>query len=353
MANEFEYLRSTGQRHRGLQRVHLMTTLATLERTHVTRSATGPCLVVMYHYVRDRAGPITRGVRGLSVEAFERQLDELTAWGEPVDGPMLADWLTGEGDIPRRAFALTFDDGLLDHVEVAAPILQRRGLTGTFFVPGRVLVEPCVLPAHQTHLLMGAVGVENLEQMVRRAWRAAAAKQAGAPEPDPQIDEAAARAAYPYETPAAARLKTLLMRVIPPDVRCNILDALFAEHVGSRTHGWRRWYVSREQARDLAGAGHVLGGHGYSHEPLASLSHDALESDLARMRCALEGLTGRAPQVMSYPYGSVNAGVRRAVHAAGVRLAMATRSRLARWGEDALAVPRVDTIHVSAAICDE
>src|SRR6185503_19821864 len=39
----------------------------------------------------------------------------------------------------RRRVALTFDDGLKNNVEVAYPILQRLGLTATFFVcPGLV-----------------------------------------------------------------------------------------------------------------------------------------------------------------------------------------------------------------------
>ena len=38
------------------------------------------------------------------------------------------------GTLPARAACITFDDGYRDNFEVACPILQRYGLTGTFFV---------------------------------------------------------------------------------------------------------------------------------------------------------------------------------------------------------------------------
>ncbi len=77
----------------------------------------------MYHYVRARGEPLSRGVRGLSPSAFEEQLDALSRWGEPLSWEAFAPCLCGKVELPRRSFLLTFDDGLLDHVEVAAPIL--------------------------------------------------------------------------------------------------------------------------------------------------------------------------------------------------------------------------------------
>ena len=38
------------------------------------------------------------------------------------------------GELPPRAACVTFDDGYIDNVELALPILQSHGLSATFFV---------------------------------------------------------------------------------------------------------------------------------------------------------------------------------------------------------------------------
>jgi N-acetylglucosaminyldiphosphoundecaprenol N-acetyl-beta-D-mannosaminyltransferase len=52
----------------------------------------------------------------------------------PVDLEHFLAWLRGETDLPRRAVAVTFDDGYLDVLREAAPILARHDIPGAVFV---------------------------------------------------------------------------------------------------------------------------------------------------------------------------------------------------------------------------
>ena len=65
---------------------------------------------------------------------FGAQLDYLSQHARVL--PVL-DALRRYGDCPRDSkplVCLTFDDGYVDNFEIAAPLLESRGLRGTFFI---------------------------------------------------------------------------------------------------------------------------------------------------------------------------------------------------------------------------
>lgn len=80
--------------------------------------------------------------------AFERQLRSFEQDYRPASKADL-DRLLNHGTWPhdRPGIILTFDDGLRSHAEVVAPILDRLGYQGWFFVPARlVTLEPAAQP---------------------------------------------------------------------------------------------------------------------------------------------------------------------------------------------------------------
>ena len=46
------------------------------------------------------------------------------------------------GRVSGRSYFLTFDDGTIDHFEIVAPLLERHGISGIFFVPTEKLGMP-------------------------------------------------------------------------------------------------------------------------------------------------------------------------------------------------------------------
>lgn len=65
--------------------------------------------------------------RKLSVEGFERLLDELNGH------------FIGLNDIDKGGVLLTFDDGILNHYDVVFKMLKKRGIPAVFFVPGECI----------------------------------------------------------------------------------------------------------------------------------------------------------------------------------------------------------------------
>jgi len=73
---------------------------------------------------------------------FEAQMRLIAARFTPITLDDVAAYLRGETDIPRRAVAVTFDDGFRDNYEYAVPILDRYGIKATFYVTVRSIEGP-------------------------------------------------------------------------------------------------------------------------------------------------------------------------------------------------------------------
>jgi len=108
--------------------------------------------------------------------------------------------------------------------------------------------------------------------------------------------------------------------------------------------GWldTRNILAASQVRELVACGMEVGSHSLTHPFMTELDDAALEREATASRLFLEDLLGSSVVSFSYPYGDVNARVRRAMTRAGYRVACGTwRGRnpdspdwllLRRWG---------------------
>lgn len=97
-----------------------------------------PLPILMYHHVAVLAPNAAAGQKewAVSPEALAAQLDLLAGLGGHVV-PLIevVDYLSHGAPLPARPVAITFDDGNIDALRNAVPILQARHLPATFFVP--------------------------------------------------------------------------------------------------------------------------------------------------------------------------------------------------------------------------
>jgi peptidoglycan/xylan/chitin deacetylase (PgdA/CDA1 family) len=90
--------------------------------------------VLMYHWVNDDLGDRLR-LYGVTPRTFEGQVMRLRSAGyRAVPFGDLLSHIKGESTLAARSLVLTFDDGYLDNVENAAPVLEQAGWTATVFV---------------------------------------------------------------------------------------------------------------------------------------------------------------------------------------------------------------------------
>src|SRR5688572_16320697 len=123
--------------------------------------------VMMYHYVRNRGDEAEAGsgIFGMSVEAFEAQLDELSKQHTFVTWPEVRESIQKGKSLPSSACLLTFDDGVIDHYVNVFRILRSRKLSGLFFVIDRSKHEGLIL-AHKIHFLLAKLGLVGLREAI-------------------------------------------------------------------------------------------------------------------------------------------------------------------------------------------
>jgi len=123
----------TGLAKRAAKRV-LMSTGA---MPGLARLAPASAAILMYHSVQHDPRSVSHSIGdGIthSAAVFESQMELLGREFSPVTIEEICLFLEGRGRLPRRAVAVTFDDGFCDNYQIAAPILAKYGLRAAFYV---------------------------------------------------------------------------------------------------------------------------------------------------------------------------------------------------------------------------
>jgi len=245
--------------------------------------------VVMYHYVRDLTRTRYPGLKALSVEAFEGQLDYITRHYTVCRPRDVIAAARGEGPLPPRPCLLTFDDGFLDHFTVVFPRLVDRGLGAGFYPPVAVVEGRRVLDTHKVQLVL-AVAPEA-EKLARRildmldGFRDEHRLPSGE-----EIYRTHARASR-FDGPDVVFVKRVLQHALPPAVRSSIAARLFEEYVGvEESTVAQELYMDEAQLRCLIAAGLEVGGHGAEHLWLDSLPRVEQAREIERSVHFLERL---------------------------------------------------------------
>lgn len=257
--------------------------------------------ILSYHYVRD-PHPDHPHIHAIRPDDFRTSLLELGRTHTFVSMDEVAAGCAGAGWSGRRCL-LTFDDGLRDHVDTVAPILDELGIPGAFFATSTAAEDADLLTTHQVQHLLGAgAPISTLVERIRSA---------GAD--DATFDRWWAAWAAPsrFDDEATMFVKRALQAGLPQPLRVELLDTLTDEFTPTPTEELAaRVYCNVAELAALAARGHTIGAHGVRHVRLAEVDRVTLADELAGSASFLERHGFDRPwATICYPFGSVDATV--------------------------------------------
>lgn len=232
--------------------------------------------ILIFHRVREQPDPLFP--EEMTAQRFEQLLGVL---GRVFHLLPLAEAIAGlrNGNLPARSACVTFDDGYRDNVEIALPILRRRGVPAAFFIATGFLDG-------------GRMWNDTLIEVVRRSRR-------------PALDlKDLGLGTFPLGdlTQRRASVEAVVRAVkhLPHDERSRAVGAAAAMCDAPLPDGLM---MTSDQVRTLAAAGMEIGGHTVSHPILARLDRGQAQREISDGRARLQELTGRPVRFFAYPNG--------------------------------------------------
>lgn len=181
--------------------------------------------------------------------------------------------------LPSRAACISFDDGYLDNVEVALPILRALSLPATFFIASGFL---------NGTLMWNDVIIESVRQAV-----------------GPMLDLTTLGLGIYGIATTAARCETLRALVDHAKYLSDPQRQVFTQRVRELCGAEQlpTLMMSAHDVRRLYDAGMGIGAHTRSHPILTRLSAQAARDEINQGRADLEAIIGTVVNLFAYPNG--------------------------------------------------
>jgi peptidoglycan/xylan/chitin deacetylase (PgdA/CDA1 family) len=260
---------------------------------------------------------------GLSVspERFAEQVQALRTRRTMLSMDAFVDRLQS-GDLAHDAVALTFDDGYLDNLRLAKPILEVAGVPATVFLTtGRIGTGEEFWWDELARMVLSRAEPLSASVTVK-----ADGLQIDLPPIDPVEPRVSWRAWRRPETAREAAYQTLWqsLKGCAPGHRA-VAMAQLRRVFGSTRPNPADLPMRAADVRTLVSACVSVGAHGCTHQPLTSLPASARAEEIQRSRVEAQALSALPVTGFAYPHGDRDAETIDMVRRAGYRWACSTR----------------------------
>lgn len=295
-------------------------------------------LILMYHRIADE--PFDYWNLSVSQARFEEQLLVIRRTRYPLSLRHFFDKLTA-GILPSHAVALTFDDGYVDNLVAAKPLLEQADVPATIFLAtGYTDRSECFWWDELERLIFLGNGPRCFDLSIRDENVRVDFGNEGPARDDGRTP----RRLLKSRSASLLEIWQALRKL--DDGERELTMARLRLILGERNYraGLGRAMTNNEVRTLVASDLMTIGAHTVTHPMLVGLPAAACRCEITESKRACEELISAPIGIISYPYGSFNADVREAVKAAGFTSAYSTQPGPAVATSDVFALPR---IHIS------
>jgi len=238
-------------------------------------------------------------------------------------------------NFPNNAALLTFDDGYMEHFTEVFPILDERGIQGSFFPPVQSTMEDKVLDVNKIHFILASQDEPKKLLDVLKSEIKNLQSLFGLEDPETYFNRIDS-SEHPYDSVEVVTFKRVLQRELPLTARQRIVSRLFNEFVGVREDIFsKELYMNKSQLKTMIGHGMFVGGHGYSHKWLNAIDEHEQKMELEKTEDFLDLLgVEDSYKVMCYPYGGFNDSLLNQMKKSGFAAGLATTPEKAILDEE-------------------
>ena len=233
----------------------------------------------------------------------------------------LLDLVRAEG-LPKAGkpfCAITFDDGWLDTFTHAFPLMYKKEVTATIFLPVRFIGTNRQFWQNRLHVIFKKLG-EKTESS----------------EPFEGCERI-----FPWWPPALRTEEAIRELLLHRDFRQAEGAVSWMEDRIGVPAPEQPSFMDWDQVTQMTRAGFAFGSHTLNHVRLAEADSTTVENEIVNSRGELESILGKPVLEFCYPWGQHNAGARQKVRDAGYEVAVTTASRLVGTRRDNYKIPRV------------
>jgi peptidoglycan/xylan/chitin deacetylase (PgdA/CDA1 family) len=117
--------------------------------------------IICYHGIIDKIpNEFNSSGKHLDVNIFKKQIDFLTRNFEIITMRQIEQYFQGDGDLPKKSVAVTFDDGYANNAKYADPILMNSGIKATIYLATNYIGTGRLMWSDEVELAILAIPVD-------------------------------------------------------------------------------------------------------------------------------------------------------------------------------------------------